>query len=327
MAGPIQSAGQEGQAGRAWLPQPHRLPAAAAVLRHQVADSPHRKTAPPFPTFSGEEPPNGGAAAPAAAPERPPDGFYAVPNPLPPGRPGALIRALPIAGSPQLAGSRAWAILYHSRSLDGHDVAVTGTVLVPPGTGPSGGRLVLAWGHGSSGLADRCAPSRFGSGAFGPAGGRWLGQLLERGLVVAATDYQGLGTGWARLGWRGRRSGWPPATRSWTPPAPPSSCPASAPAGACCWPATRGRPRGAVGRRTGRLLRPRAAGGRRRGAGPRRRPARAGAAGRRSAGRPHLGADLLLDDSPSHLISYCQPVESFFHSLGASLLRDGRAES
>jgi acetyl esterase/lipase len=56
---------------------------------------------------------------------------------------------------------------------------------------------VLAWGHGSSGLADRCAPSRFGfgaGGAFGPAGNRLLGQLLERGLVVAATDYQGLGT-------------------------------------------------------------------------------------------------------------------------------------
>jgi alpha-beta hydrolase superfamily lysophospholipase len=141
--------------------------------------------------------PSGGAAAQAAAPERPPDSFYAVPDPVPPGRPGALIRSLPIAGSPQLPGSRGWAILYHSRSFDGHDVAVSGTVLAPPGPAPPGGRPVLAWGHGSSGLADRCAPSRFGfgaGGAFGPAGSRWLSQLLEHGLVVAATDYQGLGT-------------------------------------------------------------------------------------------------------------------------------------
>jgi pimeloyl-ACP methyl ester carboxylesterase len=141
--------------------------------------------------------PSGGAAAPAAAPEVPPASFYQVPDPLPAGRPGVLIRSLPIAGSPQVPGSRAWAILYHSHSLDGHDLAVSGTVLAPPGAAPPGGRPVLAWGHGSSGLADRCAPSRFGfgaGGAFGPAGNVLLGQLLERGLVVAATDYQGLGT-------------------------------------------------------------------------------------------------------------------------------------
>src|ERR687887_941397 len=109
--------------------------------------------------------PSGGT--PAAAPERPPDSFYAVPHPLPPGRPGALIRALPLAGSPQVPGSRAWAVLYHSRGLDGGDVAVSGTVLAPPGAAPAGGRPGLAWGHGSSGLADRCAPSRFGLGAGG----------------------------------------------------------------------------------------------------------------------------------------------------------------
>jgi len=138
--------------------------------------------------------PTGGAAT---APDVPPASFYELPGRLQPGRPGALIRAQAIAGSPQLPGSRAWAVLYHSRSFDGHDVPVTGTVLAPPGAAPAGGRPVLAWGHGSSGLADRCAPSRFGfgaGGAFGPAGNRLLGQLLERGLVVAASDYQGLGT-------------------------------------------------------------------------------------------------------------------------------------
>jgi hypothetical protein len=105
--------------------------------------------------------PSGGTAAPAE-PERPPDSFYQVPDPLPPGRPGALIRSLLIAGSPQLPGSRAWAILYHSRSLDGHDVAVSGTVVAPPRRGP--GRRATGPGLGArvdrAGRPVRPLPSR-----------------------------------------------------------------------------------------------------------------------------------------------------------------------
>jgi hypothetical protein len=126
------------------------------------------------------------------APERPPDRFYAVPEPLPPGPPGALIRALPIAGPSVLPDSRAWAILYHSRDFDGRDVAVSGVVVAPPGAVPPGGRPVVVWGHGSTGLADRCAPSR--GGVIGAFGRDPLGGLLQQGDVVAATDYQGLGT-------------------------------------------------------------------------------------------------------------------------------------
>jgi alpha-beta hydrolase superfamily lysophospholipase len=132
-----------------------------------------------------------GSVPATTAPERPPEKFYAVPDPLPPGPPGALIRAVPIAGLSVIPDSRAWAILYHSRSFDGRDVAVSGVVVAPPGAAPPGGRPVVVWGHGSTGLADRCAPSRGGvMGAFG----RWLGGLLQQGVVVAATDYQGLGT-------------------------------------------------------------------------------------------------------------------------------------
>jgi len=143
---------------------------------------------------TGERTDGGGSSssvAPTSVPERPPEEFYAVPDPLPPGPPGALIRALPIAGMSVIPDSRAWAILYHSRDFDGRDVAVSGVVVAPPGAGPAGGRPVVVWGHGSVGLADRCAHSHRGlMGAFGP----WLGGLLQQGMVVAATDYQGLGT-------------------------------------------------------------------------------------------------------------------------------------
>jgi alpha-beta hydrolase superfamily lysophospholipase len=132
-----------------------------------------------------------GSVPATTAPERPPEEFYAVPDPLPPGPPGALIRAVRIAALSVLPDSRAWAVLYHSRSFDGRDVAVSGVVVAPPGAAPPGGRAVVVWGHGSSGLADRCAPSHWGvMGAFGP----WLGGVLQQGVVVAATDYQGLGT-------------------------------------------------------------------------------------------------------------------------------------
>jgi hypothetical protein len=140
---------------------------------------------------AGPRRPAAGRTPPTTAPERPPDQFYAVPNPLPPGPPGTLIRAVPIAGLSVLPDSRAWAVLYHSRDFDGPDVALSGVVIAPAGAAPAGGRPVVVWGHGSVGLADRCAPSRWGVlGAFGP----WLGGLLQRGIVLVATDYQGLGT-------------------------------------------------------------------------------------------------------------------------------------
>jgi acetyl esterase/lipase len=135
--------------------------------------------------------PSGSNAAPAAAPERPPDAFYHVPDPLPPSPPGALIRATPIAGLSGSTDSRAWAILYHSRDFDGHDVAVSGVVVAPPGAAPPQGRPVLVWAHGSVGLADQCAPSH--SGVVG-APNSWLAGLVLQDMVVAATDYQGLGT-------------------------------------------------------------------------------------------------------------------------------------
>jgi hypothetical protein len=75
--------------------------------------------------------PTSGSVPPTTAPERPPQAFYAVPDPLPPGPPGALIRALPIAGPSVLPDSHAWAIPYHSRDFDGRvEVLDVGTEMV-----------------------------------------------------------------------------------------------------------------------------------------------------------------------------------------------------
>jgi hypothetical protein len=114
--------------------------------------------------------------------------FYEAPDPLPPGAPGDIIWAAPYKAVP---GAKAWKVLYHSRSIAGDDIAVSGVVVVPDGTAPAGGRPVVSWAHGTHGIADSCAPSRVAN---------WVPQmpaideLVKQGYVVAATDYEGLGT-------------------------------------------------------------------------------------------------------------------------------------
>ncbi|HEX6675709.1 MAG TPA: lipase family protein [Actinomycetes bacterium] len=131
----------------------------------------------------------------ASTPEFPPAAFYQVPDPLPApaGQPGQLIRALEIKGPATTPGARAWVVVYHSRSQDGRDVAVSGLVVAPPGGRP-GPRPVVAWAHPTTGLADRCTPSHLGVDGIATLRGYWLGELLRRGYVVVATDYEGLGT-------------------------------------------------------------------------------------------------------------------------------------
>lgn len=122
-----------------------------------------------------------------AAGELPTD-VRAVPAPLPDGDPGALV-ALADRSTPEVsAGARAWDVLYVSEGVDGRPVPVSGVVYAPDGAAPEEGRPVVSWAHGTVGLADDCAPSR--AGVSVPA----LAQLLEAGYVVAATDYEGLGT-------------------------------------------------------------------------------------------------------------------------------------
>jgi hypothetical protein len=140
------------------------------------------------------------AAGAAAAHAPNGDAFYVPPKPLTKGKPGTIIRSTPIAAP---AGARAWKILYHSRAVDGHDIAVSGVVVAPTGKAPRDGRVVVTWAHGGGGQADSCAPSKQPDIASGASGVRigyprslipMLQTFLDAGYVVAATDYEGLGT-------------------------------------------------------------------------------------------------------------------------------------
>ena len=50
-------------------------------------------------------------------------------------------------------------MMYLSESIQGGPIAVTGTAVVPSIAAPEGGRPILSVAHGTTGIADQCAPS------------------------------------------------------------------------------------------------------------------------------------------------------------------------
>jgi len=118
------------------------------------------------------------------------EAFYTSPDPLPAAAPGSIVRSEPIPDAEGLpAQATAYRVLYHSESTTGADIAVSGTVVIPGGPPPVTGYPIVTWAHGTTGLADACAPSKQGVNTV-----PYLSELIDEGMIVAATDYQGLGT-------------------------------------------------------------------------------------------------------------------------------------
>ncbi len=116
--------------------------------------------------------------------------FYETPA-LSGSKPGALLRQESFAGYAVPPGATAVRILYHSLSSEGVQVATSAVVLIPPGPAPAGGWPVIAWAHGTSGVARMCAPSLQKDMEYGEEG---LMPMVRAGFAVVATDYHGLGT-------------------------------------------------------------------------------------------------------------------------------------
>lgn len=116
--------------------------------------------------------------------------FYQPPDRLPSAPMGALLKVE--EREPFAPGSRAYRVLYLSTGIHGEPVAVSGLVGVPDGAPPAAGFDVVSWAHGTTGIADACAPStgrRFNHDAYDVAP-----DVLAEGWVFVATDYEGLGT-------------------------------------------------------------------------------------------------------------------------------------
>ncbi len=128
-----------------------------------------------------------GSAAPVGSSRSTDNTPYAVPTPSTPAEPGVLRASVPIDSPP---GTKAWRVLYDSEIRDDRPTVVSGLVFAPDKPAPPGGWPVLSFAHPTTGLADRCAPSR----NIGILETTIATLAAQVGMVVVATDYPGLGT-------------------------------------------------------------------------------------------------------------------------------------
>lgn len=106
------------------------------------------------------------------------------------GPPGSLIRQEPMRLTAP-SGAAIYRMLYRSTGLHNETIPVSGAVIVPPGPPPPGGRPIVAWAHPTTGVIPRCAPSL---ALFLVQQIQGVRQMVDRGYIVTATDYPGLGT-------------------------------------------------------------------------------------------------------------------------------------
>lgn len=118
-----------------------------------------------------------------------PDTFYVVPDPLPDGSPGTVLRSRAIADPP--AGTLGWKLLYVSHSHTGKRAALSAVVFVPNRAAAANGRNVVVFAHPAVGVATRCAPSLDPSSWPKIPG---VMRFLRAGDAVVVPDYEGLGT-------------------------------------------------------------------------------------------------------------------------------------
>jgi pimeloyl-ACP methyl ester carboxylesterase len=119
-----------------------------------------------------------------------PDAFYAAPATVPTA-PGTLLKQEPFTrGIP--ATARAWRILY-TTTREGNVPAIASGFVMVSRSVPAGQRPVVAWAHGTTGIASSCAPPLLPE-PFPLFAVPSIDQVIAQGWVFVATDYQGLGT-------------------------------------------------------------------------------------------------------------------------------------
>ncbi|PZT98548.1 MAG: lipase [Gordonia sp. (in: high G+C Gram-positive bacteria)] len=110
------------------------------------------------------------------------------------GERGDIVEQMPFQASSDLSDvAEVTRVIYRSTAgyQGGFGTAVSGVIAVPNGEPPAGGWPIVAFGHGTTGTDGSCGPSDYPD-LLGEDGA--ITRLVGRGYVVAASDYQGLGT-------------------------------------------------------------------------------------------------------------------------------------
>ena len=71
---------------------------------------------------------------------------------------------------------------YKMLGVDGKVVQATALVFTPKTVAPAGGWKIVAWAHGTTGVADKCAPSRQGL-----QGTEYFANVIGKGLCRCGT--------------------------------------------------------------------------------------------------------------------------------------------
>ncbi|MCL3838702.1 alpha/beta fold hydrolase [Aeromicrobium duanguangcaii] len=122
--------------------------------------------------------------------------FYRPPSDLSDYSHGDLIWSRKADSGLGLANADVSLVLYAQQGVAGKTVATSGFVATPQGEAPQGGWPVVTWAHGTTGMADQCAPTRGQISAIPGANSTAtrLQRWIDSGHVVVGTDYEGLGT-------------------------------------------------------------------------------------------------------------------------------------
>lgn len=121
-----------------------------------------------------------------------PGDFYASPEDVP-AEPGRLLRSEPFTSAEIPSGARAWRILYTTTRDERETPALASGLVIVPEQGGDAPLPVVAWAHGTTGIASGCAPSVLEDGL--KAGAMMVqDNVIGQGWALVATDYTGLGT-------------------------------------------------------------------------------------------------------------------------------------
>jgi pimeloyl-ACP methyl ester carboxylesterase len=124
--------------------------------------------------------------------------FYTdVPADLTPYAPGDVIAwETETDLGPKFVDLTAYRVMFRSDGYAGQPTAEVAMVYIPDGAAPTGGWPLVVWDHGTTGVGDSCAPSKYPSldPRLASAYGVEVARLVRQGYVVAAPDYEGLGT-------------------------------------------------------------------------------------------------------------------------------------
>lgn len=93
-----------------------------------------------------------------------------------------------VAGNTYANTSAVQKIRYRMKAVNGGLTEANAVLFIPKGVAPTGGWPLVVWAHGTTGVADACAPSRSVFAEDSDA----IAPLLNAGFAVLAPDYEGL---------------------------------------------------------------------------------------------------------------------------------------